>query len=100
MRDFLQDSCYVNTSKGVHYAYFLKLHLILYFRASFQLFINILTSFKRVDFIPTDKRTAEILTQIKQSLCKRRSKSKTQILPLQQTSVMKKTVYLGLFIFN
>ena len=32
-------------------------------------------SFRRVDFIPANKRTAEILTQIKQSLCKRKSKS-------------------------
>ena len=74
-KDFLQGSCYVNTFKEDHrYAYFLKMYLILYFRARFQLFINILTSFRRGDFIPTRKQTAERLTQIKQSFCKRRSK--------------------------
>ena len=75
-RDFLQGSCYVNTFKGAHqYAYFLKLHIIICFRASFQLFSNILTSFRRGDFIPTRKGITEILTQIRQSFCKRRSKS-------------------------
>ena len=75
-RDFLQGSCYVNTFKGAHqYAYFLKLYIILYFRASFQLFSNILTSFRRGDFIPTRKGITEILTQNRQSFCKRRSKS-------------------------
>ena len=76
IRNFLQGSCYVNTVKGAYeYAYFLKLYIILYFRASFQLFSNILTSFRRGDFIPTRKRITEILTQIRQSFCKRRSKS-------------------------
>ena len=75
-RDFLQGSCYVNTFKGAHYyAYFLKLYTILYFCASFQLFSNILTSFRRGGFIPTRKGITEILTQIRQSFCKRRSKS-------------------------
>ena len=65
-RDFLQSSCYVNTFKGAHlYAYFLKLYVILYFRASFQLFINILTSFTRGDFIPTRERTTEILALVR-----------------------------------
>ena len=50
-------------------------YITLYFRASFHHFSNILTSFRRGDFIPTRKRTTEILTQIRQSFCKRRSKS-------------------------
>ena len=67
-RDFLQGCCYVNRFKGAHwYAYFLKPHIILYFRASFQLFSNILTSFRRGDFIPTRIQITEILTQIRQS---------------------------------
>ena len=49
--------------------------MILYFRASFWLFSNILTSFRRGGFTPTRKRTTEILTQIRPSFCKRRSKS-------------------------
>ena len=57
------------------YAYFLKVYITLYVPASFQLFSNILTSFRRGDFIPTRKRITEILTQIRQSFCKRRSKS-------------------------
>ena len=57
------------------FAYFLKLYIILYLRASFQYFSNILTSFRRGDFILTRKRITEILTQIRQSFCKRRSKS-------------------------
>ena len=74
--NFLQGSCYVNTFKGAHwYACFLKLYIILYFRASFQLFSNILTSFRRGDLIPTRKGITEILTQIRESFCKRRSKS-------------------------
>ena len=65
-QDFLQGSCYANTFKEDHkYAYFLKLYLILYFRASFQLFINILTGFRRRNFIPTRLQAAERLTQIK-----------------------------------
>ena len=76
IRNFLQGSCYVNTVKGAYeYAYFLKLYIILYFRASFQLFSNILTSFRRGDFISTGKGITEILTQIRQSFCKCRSKS-------------------------
>ena len=76
IRNFLQGSCYVNTVKGAYeYAYFLKLYIILYFRASFQLFSNILTSFRRGDFISTGKGIIEILTQIRQSFCKCRSKS-------------------------
>ena len=60
---FYKRSCYANTFKGAHeHAYFLKLYIILYFRASFQLFTNILTSFKEGDFISTRKQTAEILT--------------------------------------
>ena len=47
----------------------------LYFCASFQLFSNILTSFRRGDFILTRKGITEILTQIRQSFGKRRSKS-------------------------
>ena len=70
-RDFLQGSCYVNTFKGPSNMLFLfKLYITLYFRASFQLFSNILTSFRRGDFIPT-----EILNQIRQSFCKCISKS-------------------------
>ena len=72
----LQGNCYLNTFKGAHlYAYFLKLYIILYFRASFQLFSNILTSFRWGDFIPARKGIAEIVTQIRQRFCKRRSKS-------------------------
>ena len=51
-----------------------KLYITLYFRASFHLFSKILTSFRRDDFIPTGKRITEILTQIRQSFCKRTSK--------------------------
>ena len=71
-RDFLRGSCYVNTFKGAQqYAYFLKLYIIHYFRASFQLFSNILTSLTRDDFIPTRKRATEILTLIRQRFWKR-----------------------------
>ena len=103
-RNFLQGSCYVNTFKGAHYyAYFLKLYIILYFCASFQLFSNILTRFRRGDFIPTRKGINEILTKIRQSFWNADQNPLSinfQISPLQQTSVMKKTVYLGLFIFK
>ena len=58
-----------------YHIYFLKLHIIIYFRASFQHFSNILTSFRRGDFIPTKKQITEILTQIRQTFCERRSKS-------------------------
>ena len=75
-RDFLQGSCQVNTFKGVHqYPYFLKLYIFLSFRASFQLFSNILKSFRWDDFIPAKKRITEMLTQIIQSFCKRRINS-------------------------
>ena len=56
-------------------ACFLKLYIILYFCTSFQLFSNILASFRRGDFIPTRKGITEILTQNRQGFCKRRSKS-------------------------
>ena len=102
-RDFLQGSCYVTTLKGAHqYAYFLKLYTILYVRASFQLFSNILTSFTRGDFITIRKRTTEILTQIRQRFWKRRSKSFVEKLS-DFTFVVdfghEKTVYLWLFFF-
>ena len=48
---------------------------ILYFCASFQLLSNILTSFRWGDFILTRKGITEILTQNRQSFCKRRPKS-------------------------
>ena len=104
-RDFLQDSCYINTFKGDHYyAYIMKLCINLYFRASFWLFSNILTSFRRGCFTPTRKWTTEILTQIRPSFCKRRSKSFIEKLSDFTFAVNfgyeKKTVYLGLFIFK
>ena len=49
-------------------------YVILYFRASFQLFSHILTSFRPGCFIPTRKRNTEIFTQIRQSFCRRRWK--------------------------
>ena len=52
-----------------------KLYITLYFRASFQLFSNILTSFRRGDFILTREWITEILNQIRQSFCKCISKS-------------------------
>ena len=64
--DFLQSNGYVNTFMGAHYYdYFLKLYIVLYFPASFQVFSNILTSFRRVDFTPTRKRNTEITTKIR-----------------------------------
>ena len=64
--DFLQSNGYVKPFKGAHgYVYFLKLYIILYFRASFQVFSNILTRFRRGGFNPSRKWTTEIPTQIR-----------------------------------
>ena len=102
-RDFSRGS-YVNKFKGAHqYAYFLKLYITLYSSASFQLFSNI-RSFRRGDFISVKKQITEILTQIRQSFCKRKSKSFiekiSQISPLERTSVMKKKQFIRDFLFS
>ena len=101
---FYKRSCYANTFKGAHeYAYFLKLYIILYFRASFQLFTNILTSFKEGDFISTRKQTTENSPKLEKVFIYADQNcllENFQISPLQRISVMKKTVYLGLFIFE
>ena len=102
-RDFSR-GIYINKFKRAHqYAYFLQLYITLYFSASFQLFSNIRTSFRRGDFIPVKKQITEILTQITQSFRKRKSKSFiekiSQISPLERTSVMKKK-FIRDFLFS
>ena len=76
-----------------------------YFCASFQAFSKILTSFRRGGFTPTRERTTEIPTQIGLKGFANAGQNpwseNFQISPLQWTLVMKKkTVYLGLFIFE
>ena len=82
----------------------LKLYIILYFRASFQVFSNILTRFRRGGFTPSRKRTTEIPTQIRLKAfvnADQNPLSKNfQTSPLMWTSLMKKNQFLWGFLFS
>ena len=82
----------------------LKLYIILYFRASFQVFSNILTRFRRGGFTPSRKRTTEIPTQIRLKTfvnADQNPLSKNfQTSPLMWTWLMKKNSFFGAFYFR
>ena len=103
--DFLQSNGYVKPFKGAHgYVYFLKLYIILYFRASFQVFSNILTRFRRGGFNPSRKWTTEIPTQIRLKAFVKTDENPLsknfQTSTLMWTSLMKRNSVFGTFYFR